>query len=145
MQQYQVPQFIDVEDRILGPITMRQFFIMLIPFGVGILLYFIVKFWLVIVIDLPVLIASAVFAFYKPYGMKFSRFFSSLLSFLMKPRMYLWKREEQPRVVFEGISKDHVAVLEMRKVMDQGGSLKEKKSDVETGSVYREGGGQTEE
>mgnify|MGYP001617033420 CR=1 FL=1 len=135
MKQFQVPQFIDVEDRILGPITMRQFFIMLIPFGAGILLYFLLKFWLVVIIVIPVLVGSAVFAFYKPYGMKFSRFFAAFLSFLLKPHMFIWKREEQPRVVFE--SQKGVGHQEAGKAIGRG-SLKAKKSNVETGSMYRE-------
>ena len=32
MQQFTVPQFIDVEDKIIGPITTRQFVIMLAGF-----------------------------------------------------------------------------------------------------------------
>src|SRR3989338_1275104 len=92
MKQFQVPQFIDVEDKILGPITMRQFFIMLIPMGAGILLYFLLKFWLVVIILIPVTIGSAIFAFYRPYGMRFSRFFGAFLAFQMRPRMYIWRR-----------------------------------------------------
>ncbi|MBI1755091.1 PrgI family protein [Candidatus Azambacteria bacterium] len=136
MKQFQVPQFIDVEDRILGPITMRQFFIMLIPFGTGILLYFLFKFWVVIIVTIPVIIGSAVFAFYRPYGMKFSRFFSSFLSYMMKPHMYLWKREEQARVVFENPA-EASPHQEKEKIMGKS-SLKTKKSSVETGSVYHE-------
>lgn len=138
MKQFQVPQFIDVEDRILGPITMRQFFIMLIPFGTGILLYFVLKFWLVIIIIIPVTAGAAVFAFYRPYGMRFSRFFSSFLSFTLKPHMYLWHREEQPKVIFE--SAHEAPRQETGKAIGRG-SLKSKKSSVETGSVYR---GETE-
>src|SRR3989339_436353 len=33
MQQFTVPQFIDVEDKIIGPITTRQFLIMFAVFG----------------------------------------------------------------------------------------------------------------
>ena len=32
MQQFTVPQFIDVEDKVIGPITVRQFIIMLAGF-----------------------------------------------------------------------------------------------------------------
>src|SRR3990167_6529706 len=101
MKQFQVPQFIDVEDKILGPITMRQFFIILIPFGTAILSYFVFKMVAAIIITIPVIIGAAVFAFYKPYGMRFSRFFSAFLAYQLKPRMYIWKRGGAPRVVFE--------------------------------------------
>lgn len=136
MQQFQVPQFIDVEDKILGPITMRQFFIMLIPFGTGILLYFVLKFWIMIIITVPVTIGAAIFAFYKPYGMKFSRFFSSFIAYSIKPHMYLWRREEQARVVFESAAKETHAKGSGKAIGK--GNLKAKKSTVETGSAYRE-------
>lgn len=136
MKQFQVPQFIDVEDKILGPITMRQFFIMLIPLGAGILLYFLLRFWLVVIIELPLVIGCALFAFYRPYGMRFSRFFSAFLSYSLKPRMFLWKREERARVVFTG-EKEAAQATAAKKQVGRGG-LKAKRSSVETGSVYRE-------
>ena len=136
MKQFQVPQFIDVEDKILGPITMRQFFIMLIPLGAGILLYFLLRFWLVVIIELPLVIGCALFAFYRPYGMRFSRFFSPFLSYSLKPRMFIWKREEHARVVFTGEGAAP-KTAEAQKQVGHGG-LKAKRSSVETGSVYHE-------
>lgn len=137
MKQFQVPQFIDVEDKILGPITMRQFFIMLIPMGTGILLYFLLKFWLVIIIEIPILIGSALFAFYRPYGMRFSKFFSAFLSYSLKPRMFIWKHEESEQSMFEA-STPSAETAEMAKKSMRTGGLHSKKSDVETGSTYRE-------
>ena len=136
MKQFQVPQFIDVEDKILGPITMRQFFIMLIPLGAGILLYFLLRFWLVVIIELPLVIGCALFAFYRPYGMRFSRFFSAFLSYSLKPRMFIWKREEHARVVFTGEGSTPKAIEVKKHVGHEG--LKAKKGSIETGSVYRE-------
>lgn len=137
MKQFQVPQFIDVEDKILGSITMRQFFIMLIPFGIGILCYFIFKFLVAIIIAVPVTIIAALFAFYKPYGMRFSRFFSAFLTYNLKPKMYIWKRAEVSHVVFtdkDGAAKQK-GTLEERRARAQG--LKNIKGDVETGSAYK--------
>ena len=138
MKQFQVPQFIDVEDKILGPITMRQFFIMIIPLGVGILLYFLLKFWLVIIIEIPVTIGCAVFAFFHPYGMRFSKFFSAFLSYSLKPRMFIWKHEEEEQAIFETSTAAPGAAETAKKAMVRPGGLHSKKSDVETGSVYRE-------
>lgn len=138
MKQFQVPQFIDVEDKILGPITMRQFFIMLIPMGTGILLYFLLKFWLVIIMEIPITIGSAVFAFYRPYGMRFSKFFSAFLSYSLKPRMFIWKHEENEQSVFEAESSHTEVAEEAKKTFIKAGGLRSKKSNVETGSVYRE-------
>ena len=137
MKQFQVPQFIDVEDKILGPITMRQFFIMLIPMGAGILLYFLLRLWLVVIIEIPLIIGCALFAFYRPYGMRFSRFFGAFLSYSLKPRMFIWKREERARVVFTG-EKEGQHPSEPKKQSVERGGLKSKRSSVETGSTYRE-------
>lgn len=139
MKQFQVPQFIDVEDKILGPITMRQFFIMLIPFGTAILSYFIFKTLVAIIITIPVIVGAAVFAFYKPYGMRFSRFFSAFLTYNLKPKMYIWKREVVSHVVFtdkSGAIKELQGTLEEKRARPQG--LKNIKGDVETGSSYKE-------
>lgn len=138
MKQFQVPQFIDVEDRILGPITMRQFFIMLIPMGTGILLYFLLKFWLVIIMEIPILIGCAIFAFYRPYGMRFSKFFSAFLSYSLKPRMFIWKHEENEQSMFETNVVSGEKEAAVKKTVMRAGGLHSKKSDVETGSVYRE-------
>jgi len=144
MKQYQVPQFIDVEDRILGPITMRQFFIMLIPLGVGIVLYFLLKFWLVVIIIIPVIGACALFAFYKPYGMSFSRFFAAFLTFSLKPKMYIWQHEEEAKVVLTQEETQSQSTMlgqipgGAKQSWQSSGGLKSKKSSVETGSMYRE-------
>ena len=39
MQQFVIPQFIDVEDKIIGPITVRQFIIMLAGGGLVFISY----------------------------------------------------------------------------------------------------------
>ena len=39
MQQFVVPQFIDVEDKVIGPVTVRQFLILLVGGGVLFIAY----------------------------------------------------------------------------------------------------------
>ncbi|MEK7520436.1 MAG: PrgI family protein [Patescibacteria group bacterium] len=142
MKQFQVPQFIDVEDKILGPITMRQFFIMLIPFGTGILLYFILTLWLAIIFTIPVIAVAALFAFYKPYGMRFSRFFAAFLSYAMKPRMYIWHRDENVITAFSAgknaVESDATHPREPHMAAPGHVSgLRDKRSSIEVGSAYR--------
>ncbi len=130
MKQFQVPQFIDVEDKILGFVTMRQFFIMLIPLTVAGVLYFILDIWLMLIITLPVTGIAVVFAFYKPNGMKFSRFLGSFLSYTFKPRLYVWKREEKTTSV--------EILREGEEKLKTPGGLKSKKGSIETGSKINE-------
>ena len=130
MKQYQVPQFIDIEDKILGFLTMRQFFTMLIPLASAFIFYFLFDLWLAIILFIPVLIGAAVFAFIRPNGMKFSKLFKSFLSFAFKPRLYVWKQ-------METIEKIDTAKL-MATAKEEYEGLKTKKGAVETGSRINE-------
>jgi len=131
MQQFQVPQFIEIEDKIFGFITMRQFFILLIPVGFGILFYFISTIGLTIILTTPVLIVSSIFAFLKPNGMKFSRFILSFVSFTFKPRLYVWKRQENTKS-FQPLKE------ESKSKKEKSIGLKNKKGELETGSKVSE-------
>ena len=94
MKQFQVPQFIDVEDKIVGPLTLKQFLYLLaggalvviaralfIPF-----IFYIVAFFLLVI--------SLALAFYKPNDIPFPKVLMSAISFFTKPRLYIWKQEE---------------------------------------------------
>jgi hypothetical protein len=131
MKQFQVPQFIDVEDKILGPVTMRQFFTMLIPLVIGGVLYFILDLWLTIIVLIPTTAITAIFAFYKPNGMKFSRFFASFLSYTFKPRLYVWKQEERIK------SLESLEIKQKDDNLDKTQGLKNKKGYLETGSKVK--------
>lgn len=94
--QFNVPQFIEVEDKIIGPFTLKQFLFILggaaILFTVWLLLPNLLIF---IVIAIPVLILTLALAFYKVDGRPFLTYFLSIIGFLSKPRLYLWKKEEK--------------------------------------------------
>jgi len=128
MKQFQVPQFIDVEDRILGSITMRQFFIMLIPLVVGGIFYFILDLWLTAILLIPTTIITAVFAFYKPNGLRFSKFLGSFIAYTFKPRLYVWKQEEKTRTL------ESLEIKQKGVNLDKTQGLKNKKGYLETGS-----------
>ena len=128
MKQFQVPQFIEVEDKIIGSITMRQFFIMLIPLVIGGIFYFILDLWLTIILLIPTTAITAIFAFYKPNGMRFSKFLASFLSYTFKPRLYVWKQEEKTKTL------ESLEIKQKGVNLDKTAGLKSKKGDLETGS-----------
>lgn len=91
MQQFQVPQFITVEDRIIGPFTLKQFFYLLGAVGVGALGWFFLNIVLFIVLAVPlalVLLAMGIGTF---QGRPFRDIFMNAVNFYLKPRLYLWK------------------------------------------------------
>lgn len=95
--QFQIPQFIETEDKIAGPLTLKQ---LLYLAGVGVLIfisYFIFAFWLWSILTIIFAITGISLAFVKYNGQPLIKVASSAFGFLWKPRFFLWKREIKGR------------------------------------------------
>jgi len=90
MQQFTVPQFIDVEDKIIGPITTRQFVIMLSGCALIGICYKIFDFSAFIAVGLLIFVISATFAFVKINGSHFHLFLLNVVQTLKRPRLRVW-------------------------------------------------------
>ena len=91
MKQYQVPQFISVEDRIVGPLTLKQFLYLLGGTAFGVVAYFSLQFFLFIIVMLPVSALTLLLAFLTINGQPFAKILSSALNFYMKPKLFIWQ------------------------------------------------------
>ncbi len=94
MLQYNIPQFVDAEDKIIGPLTIRQFASLAI--GVVILGFG----WALapdisvfIILGTPVFVATIAFAFVKVNGQTFATFITNIIRFVLKPTLFLWSRD----------------------------------------------------
>lgn len=88
--QYRVPQNIDMEDKIIGPLTLKQF--MYVAIG-GSLVYIIITkipMPLSLLVGFPVGFFILALTFYKPQDQPFSHFLTALISYLTKPRQRVW-------------------------------------------------------
>ena len=92
---FQVPQFIETEDRIIGPLTLREFLYLAFGGGLIFLLFFFLNFlpWLFLSFLIGTIAAS--FAFIKINGRPLATTFSAAVNFYWKPRFYLWQREKE--------------------------------------------------
>jgi PrgI family protein len=93
MQKFIVPQFIDIESRIFGPITTRQFMIMLAGLLFGFVAYKLSDFSLFIVEALIILVFVAVVGFVKINGAPFHLFILSYIKTMRSAKIRIWKRE----------------------------------------------------
>lgn len=91
--QFQVPQFIETEDKIIGPFTLKQFLFIAVAGGLCFALFFVLKFWIWIIIAMLLMVTAAAFAFLKINGQPLIKVAISALHFFMNPRLYLWQRE----------------------------------------------------
>lgn len=96
--QYSVPQFIDVEDKVVGPFTGKQALFMVIGFGILIVAFTFFQFSFFMIIALPTIIMTLLFAFWKPKGYTVSRWITNIINFSTTPHLYIWRREPESRM-----------------------------------------------
>jgi len=92
MQQFVVPQFIDVEDKIFGPITTRQFLIIMCAGLFIFLAYKYADFGLFLVVTIIVGGLALLFAFVKVNGQNFHLFLLNILQTLRRPSLRIWSK-----------------------------------------------------
>jgi hypothetical protein len=103
--QFIVPQFIDVEDKILGPISVRQFVMFLAAAGLIVgsyqILYKLANQPSAFIFSaIGILIALIAFAFIKVNGRPFHIFVLSLLQSVKNPRIRLWNNVVTERLTY---------------------------------------------
>jgi len=92
--QFQVPQFIDIEDKIVGPLTIKQFLFLAGGMGLGLIFFLIFRIAYAIILGIPVVTLGFALAFVKIEGVSLPRYLASLLRFSFKPQKYLWKKKQ---------------------------------------------------
>lgn len=91
--QFQVPQFIETEDKIIGPFTIRQFIYVAAAGGLVFLLYFAVQTWLFAVLSVLILGTGASLAFIKIGERPLIHVALAAVSFYWNPQTYVWQPE----------------------------------------------------
>lgn len=138
-EKFIVPQFIDKEDQILGPITVRQFLISLAT----VFAIFIAS----RILPLPYFIAFAAFAaalggtfgFVKINGQPFHIFFVNFLQTTTRPQIRVWDKrltdaEVRAYTITEAAPPPHVTA---QKPPPESSRLRDLSLVVNTGGVYK--------
>jgi len=90
MQQFTVPQFIDVESKIIGPITTRQFLIILFSAILIGLCYRLFDFGLFLFLAVLIVIIASLFSFVKINGRPFHFFVLNIIQTIRRPNLRVW-------------------------------------------------------
>lgn len=90
-----VPQYIDVEDKVAGPLTVKQLGWLIAMSIILLILWNVVPFAGFLVIGFPVAIVFIALAFFKPYGQPMGSFVIFGIMYFFKPKIYIWKRAPQ--------------------------------------------------
>ncbi len=91
--EFQVPQFIEVEDKIFGPLTFRQFAYIAGSAGAAYLLYRLLGWWLGAIPMAAVLGFGAALSFYRFNNRPLVHVVEAAFRYLGASKLYLWRRE----------------------------------------------------
>jgi len=90
--QFKVPQFIDIEDKLFGPFTFREFAYLVGGGGMIFVLYRLLPFWVAI---LPILLVAGLtllLTFYKINNKPFIYYLQAGINYAISSKLYIWKQ-----------------------------------------------------
>ena len=138
MQQFVVPQFIDVEDKIFGPVTTRQFLILLVAGGIIYVAYELADFALFILLTFLIGGFSLILAFVKINGQPFHYFLLNLVQSLRRPPLRVWRSEYDTKTLnFLRTQTFEVAPEEEKRKQEKRAHIRDLSLLVNTGGYYK--------
>jgi hypothetical protein len=127
---YQVPQFIEVEDKLFGPLTFRQTVYMVGGVALAYLAYLGLKsflpFFIILVVVSPIIILGIGLAFYKVNSKPLIDVIEAALKYTFGKKLYIWKKEAKPIAQIQAEQNDSglfVPKLSQSKLKDMAWSL----------------------
>jgi hypothetical protein len=96
---FQVPQFIEVEDKIFGPLTFKQFVYLAGGAGVVVVTFTFLPKFFAILFSLPVAALALALAFYKINDKPFINVVEAFFNYSLTNKLYIWKKEEKAPVM----------------------------------------------
>lgn len=97
--QFQVPQFIEVEDKIFGPLTFRQFVYIGGGLGTAYILFRLLPVLLAAPLMIGVVGLAAALAFFQLNGRPFIIALESAFYYLTRSKLYLWNNDNKAKKV----------------------------------------------
>lgn len=108
---FTIPQFIEHEAKIIGPLTFKQIIFIGTAGAICIILYFLVPssvFWVVCIILGG---GGIALAFLKIGGRSLPLTLVNFLKFSVMPKIYIWKKKEQPGIKVYKKKTESIAAL----------------------------------
>lgn len=97
--QYQVPQYIQKETKIVGPLTFRQFIYLGLAGGIIFILYFTVgriNFTVFLLVTILLFTAASLLAFLRIEGRELPTVMENAFNFFLASKIYVWKKKTMP-------------------------------------------------
>lgn len=92
---FEVPQFINVEDKLFGPFTFKQSLYLVGGGGLIFIIYKLLPTFVTFVLGAPIAAFSLALVFYKPNGRPFMKMVEAFIVYVFTQKFYLWRRKDQ--------------------------------------------------
>ncbi|OGG60550.1 hypothetical protein A3C89_04185 [Candidatus Kaiserbacteria bacterium RIFCSPHIGHO2_02_FULL_50_50] len=137
---YEVPQFIEVEQKVIGPFTWKQFVYLAGGAGALLITFLLLPFLLFVLLGVPVAALAVLLAFQKVNNRPFEILLEAAFNYMVKARFYLWNIEEARKYTIIGNDTKAVEKEEAPQELaprKEGGisSLETKLMEAETGTI----------
>ncbi len=139
MGQYKVPSNVETEDKIIGPLSVKQFIYVVIGLMWGfIAIRLIAPFNLVVglVIAAPISLTMFMLGFIQREGISFENYFQAAIQFFLSPRKLVWHKDEHLKVIKEKPQKN-LALPEARSNYNTG-QLQRLAFTLDTHGAYKD-------
>ncbi|MEK7503433.1 MAG: PrgI family protein [Patescibacteria group bacterium] len=94
MDRFTVPQFIEHEPKIVGPLTFKQFIYVGVAGAICFVLYSIVPFAVFVLLSIIIMLGGFALAFIKSGGRSLPVVLKNFFDFSLAPKIYLWKHKQ---------------------------------------------------
>ncbi len=137
MGQYKVPQDVEAEDKLIGPLSLRQFIYVLIGLGWAGLMFLIFRSQVIIMVIaiIPITGFFLILGFGRRKEQSFERYFVAWLQFMFVPRVRVWdkdlvqderiKADLTPPEVITNKNIQRSSLQQLALVMDTHGTMKD--------------------
>jgi len=140
MKQLVVPQFLDVETKIIGPITLRQFMVLLVGGVFVFICYKISDFMLFVVEAVGIFAITGIIAFLKINGRPVHYFLLNFIETAKKPKLKVWFKSwtnNEIKVLMRQPKEEIITEIVPTKEFVSESKLAELSLIVDTGGVYK--------
>ena len=91
---FEVPQFINIPDKLFGPFTFKQALFLVGGGGMIYVIYRVAPFSIAVLLGLPIAAFTGALVFYKPNGRPFIHMVESWLLYSFSHKFYLWRQRD---------------------------------------------------
>lgn len=136
--QYVIPQFIDVEARVIGPVTVRQFITIVVGLFLGAIEYKVFDISLFIISAFFTIALVGAFGFLKVNGAPFHVYLLNMIASLKRPPIRVWRKEPNDFVIVKELAGKEAEVGHIPHKPLPRSRLGELTLIVNTGGLYKE-------